>query len=175
VAGGSRGAARVQRHKLRSPPPSPLRRGAAAAAAAATAAAAAAPPPAASGAAAPLTLAQGQAFLDRQLLGADGAPGADMMVQPFLPTVARGEVSVVWVDGRITHAVRKRPAPGDFRCQEEFSSHVTPLPVGPHLAALVERILAAARACVGAHLPPGALFIARVDFLELDDAARGTL
>lgn len=166
VAGGSRGAVRVLRGGgLPRSPPRPRARGAPAAAA---------PAAPASGAAAPLPLAAGQAYLNEQLLGGGGAPGADMLVQPFLPTVARGEVSVVWMDGRITHAVRKRPAAGDFRCQEEFHALATLHPVDPHLAALVERVLAAARASTGA-LPADALFIARVDFLELDDAARSTL
>lgn len=42
----------------------------------------------------------------------------DAMVQPFLPSVeARGELSLIYIAGELTHAVRKRPAPGDFRVQ----------------------------------------------------------
>jgi glutathione synthase/RimK-type ligase-like ATP-grasp enzyme len=42
----------------------------------------------------------------------------DAMVQPFLPSLeTEGEVSLVYVEGELTHAVRKRPAPGDFRVQ----------------------------------------------------------
>ncbi len=34
----------------------------------------------------------------------------DMLVQPFVEDVARnGEVSMIWIDGEITHAVRKAP------------------------------------------------------------------
>ncbi|HEU5252593.1 MAG TPA: hypothetical protein VFU16_04605 [Solirubrobacterales bacterium] len=59
-------------------------------------------------------------------VGADEAQAAlaavlargDAMVQPFLPSLeAAGELSLVYVDGRFSHAVRKRPAPGDFRVQ----------------------------------------------------------
>ena len=42
----------------------------------------------------------------------------DAMVQPFLPSLeVQGELSLIYIDGRLTHAVRKRPAPGDFRVQ----------------------------------------------------------
>jgi glutathione synthase/RimK-type ligase-like ATP-grasp enzyme len=43
----------------------------------------------------------------------------DAMVQPFLPSLEeQGETSLIYIDGTLTHAVRKRPAPGDFRVQE---------------------------------------------------------
>lgn len=42
----------------------------------------------------------------------------DAMVQPFLPSLEeQGETSLIYVGGELTHAVRKRPAPGDFRVQ----------------------------------------------------------
>ncbi len=42
----------------------------------------------------------------------------DALVQPYQPAVAqRGEVSLVAFDGRFSHAVCKRPAPGDYRVQ----------------------------------------------------------
>lgn len=42
----------------------------------------------------------------------------DAMVQPFLPSLEeRGETSLIYIDGVFTHAVRKRPATGDFRVQ----------------------------------------------------------
>jgi glutathione synthase/RimK-type ligase-like ATP-grasp enzyme len=42
----------------------------------------------------------------------------DAMVQPFLPSLEEeGETSLVYIDGRYTHAVRKHPADGDFRVQ----------------------------------------------------------
>jgi glutathione synthase/RimK-type ligase-like ATP-grasp enzyme len=40
------------------------------------------------------------------------------MVQPFLPSPEeQGELSLIYIAGELTHAVRKRPAPGDFRVQ----------------------------------------------------------
>ena len=47
---------------------------------------------------------------------ARGAPTEpDRLVQPLVGEVAEGEVSLVAVQGHVTHAVRKIPAPGDFR------------------------------------------------------------
>jgi glutathione synthase/RimK-type ligase-like ATP-grasp enzyme len=47
------------------------------------------------------------------------------MVQPFLPSLEeQGELSLIYVDGNLTHAVRKRPAPGDFRVQSIWGGTV---------------------------------------------------
>lgn len=44
-----------------------------------------------------------------------------VLVQPWLPSIlGRGETSVVIFEGEVSHAVRKTPAPGDFRVQIEF-------------------------------------------------------
>lgn len=49
----------------------------------------------------------------------------DMMVQPFVPSVAReGEVSLVYFGGTFSHAVRKRAAAGEFRIHEHFGGEV---------------------------------------------------
>jgi len=44
----------------------------------------------------------------------------DVMVQPFRARIAEGELSLVAIDGRITHAVRKRPSDGEYRVQGQF-------------------------------------------------------
>ena len=57
--------------------------------------------------------AEGQALLAQELRD------RDMMIQPYLAAVATsGELSLLYFDGRFSHAVRKTPAPGDFRVQE---------------------------------------------------------
>ena len=49
----------------------------------------------------------------------------DTIVQPYVESVATvGEISVVLVDGRVTHAIRKRPGPGDFRVQRRYGGSV---------------------------------------------------
>ncbi|MFA9444563.1 RimK family alpha-L-glutamate ligase [Egicoccus sp. AB-alg6-2] len=64
-------------------------------------------------------------------LDAEVAAG-DVLVQPYLPAVeTRGELSVVVVEGEISHAVRKTPDDGEFRIHEEFGGrhHVEDLDV----------------------------------------------
>lgn len=49
----------------------------------------------------------------------------DMLIQPFLTDVIEaGELSLVWVDGEVTHAVRKRAKKGDFRVQDDHGGTV---------------------------------------------------
>ncbi len=50
----------------------------------------------------------------------------DALVQPYLPEVEDGEVSLVLFAGELSHAVRKVPARGDFRVQSEFGGAVVP-------------------------------------------------
>lgn len=67
-----------------------------------------------------------------------------VMVQPFLPSVVeRGELSVVCLDGRPSHAVRKTPRPGDIRVQPEHGGQIAPAEPEPDEWAEVERVLAA--------------------------------
>jgi glutathione synthase/RimK-type ligase-like ATP-grasp enzyme len=49
----------------------------------------------------------------------------DAIVQPFLPSLeAEGELSLVYLDGELSHAIRKRPAAGDFRVQSIWGGTV---------------------------------------------------
>ena len=58
----------------------------------------------------------------------------DMLVQPFLPDVmASGEVSVIWLDGHVTHAVLKRAKSGDFRVQDDHGGTVKRIELTPEL------------------------------------------
>jgi len=46
--------------------------------------------------------------------------GKDFLVQQFVPEIqTEGEISFIYIDGAYSHAVRKRPAHGDFRVQQE--------------------------------------------------------
>ena len=50
-----------------------------------------------------------------------------MLVQPFLPDVlVDGELSLIVIAGRCTHAIRKRARPGDFRVQDDHGGTVHP-------------------------------------------------
>lgn len=48
----------------------------------------------------------------------------DMLLQRFLPAIGTGELSLIHIEGRFSHAVAKRPAEGDFRSQEEFGAQL---------------------------------------------------
>lgn len=77
----------------------------------------------------------GQAHLDALL-----AAGQDVLVQPFLSSVdGYGERALVWIDGALTHAVRKSPRfAGD---PQRISEAV---PIAPDESVLAEAILAVA-------------------------------
>jgi glutathione synthase/RimK-type ligase-like ATP-grasp enzyme len=90
-----------------------------------------------------------------RLLRAIDAPA---MAQPFLPALqSEGELSLVYLGGELSHAVRKIPAPGDFRVQPQYGGSVEP--VRPTAAAieLAEAALAAA---------PGEPLYARADMIR---------
>ncbi|HEV2857059.1 MAG TPA: hypothetical protein VGW80_01495 [Solirubrobacterales bacterium] len=65
------------------------------------------------------------------------------MVQPFLPSLEeQGELSLVYIDGKLTHAVRKRAAPGDFRVQSIWGGTVNREEPGTDEVELAELALA---------------------------------
>lgn len=50
-----------------------------------------------------------------------GAPDGAAMIQPYLSYIeSEGEASLIYLGGTFSHAVSKRPQPGDFRVQPEF-------------------------------------------------------
>lgn len=89
------------------------------------------------------------------------------LVQPYLPEIeAAGEVSLIYLGGAFSHAVRKIPAPGDFRVQADYGGRYAAITPDPALRAAADRVLAAARACPGCALPDAPLTYARVDGVE---------
>jgi hypothetical protein len=80
---------------------------------------------------------QDQAAFDAQLLA------GDVLVQELAPEIAsEGEWSLVFFGPVWSHAVLKRPAPGDFRVQEELGGTPQSLVPPPALVGQAERILA---------------------------------
>lgn len=60
------------------------------------------------------------------------APTGAAMIQPYLPTIETdGETSLLFFGGEFSHAVNKRPVPGEFRIQVQFGGRYTPLPSPP--------------------------------------------
>jgi glutathione synthase/RimK-type ligase-like ATP-grasp enzyme len=78
-----------------------------------------------------------------------------MMVQPYVAGIeADGELSLMFLGGEFSHAVRKRPGSGDFRVQHEFGGTVEAVEAGAELVAEAATIVARA---------PGSCVYARVD------------
>jgi hypothetical protein len=65
--------------------------------------------------------AEGTYRLEPTDLIPDDVMGAEMLIQPLIPTIAdEGEYSLFYFGTRFSHAILKRPAAGDFRVQEQF-------------------------------------------------------
>lgn len=81
--------------------------------------------------------------------------GGGLMIQPFLPEVQRnGEWSLIYIAGRFSHAVLKRPRRGDFRVQSDFGGSVEAARPSPKTLRAAERALSSV---------PGRWLYARVD------------
>lgn len=86
----------------------------------------------------------------------------DVLIQPFVPEIETdGELSFVFLGGALSHVVRKRPAPGDYRVQGEFGGAAERVDVAPPLLDAARRVVAAI---------PGPWLYARVDAVERGDA-----
>jgi glutathione synthase/RimK-type ligase-like ATP-grasp enzyme len=84
-----------------------------------------------------------------------------LLLQPYLRRVeTEGEVSAIWMDGAVTHCVRKIPVPGDYRVQDDHGASDEPVRFSDDERALVQGIVAAVDAD---------LLYARVDLLRDDD------
>ena len=83
----------------------------------------------------------------------------DVLVQQFVPAIEDdGEWSVVLVDGVVAHGLRKRPASGDYRVQEEWGGNTELVEPTASLAELATRVCAI--------LPAPALY-ARIDVVSI--------
>jgi hypothetical protein len=81
-----------------------------------------------------------------------------VLVQPRLGAIERdGELSLIYFEGRFSHAVRKLPARGEIRVQSDFGGRVEPSHPSAELIALGERAISAA---------PDELAYARVDLVQ---------
>ncbi len=72
----------------------------------------------------------------------EGPTGA-AIVQPYLPAIEQeGEISLIFCGGRFSHAIRKRPQPGDFRVQPEYAGIITPHEPAPDELGAAQAVLA---------------------------------
>jgi hypothetical protein len=103
-------------------------------------------------------------------------PREDLLVQPYLARVeTEGECSAIFIDGELTHGVRKVPVAGDYRVQDDFGAKDGPWAMSAAEGELARRVVEAA----GAHPAKrrldaqsrAQLLYARVDFLRDDEGA----
>jgi glutathione synthase/RimK-type ligase-like ATP-grasp enzyme len=88
------------------------------------------------------------------------ARASGALLQEFIPAIAdRGETSLVYCDGALSHAVVKRAKAGDFRVQKDFGGSVELTTPSPEVLAFADRVLAT--------LPQPCLY-ARVDLVDTD-------
>jgi glutathione synthase/RimK-type ligase-like ATP-grasp enzyme len=84
---------------------------------------------------------------DHRLAADQWAPleASGCLLQEYIPAIATvGEISLVFLDGAYSHAIRKRPASGDFRVQTDFGGSLESLVPGRELRRFGEAVLAAA-------------------------------
>lgn len=87
-----------------------------------------------------------------------------MLIQPFQPEiVTRGETSLIVIDGKYTHAVRKIARAGEFRVQDDHGGVVQPTEAS---SGEIEFALGAVAAC------PRRPTYARVDIVQTADGPR---
>ena len=88
------------------------------------------------------------------------ARDGDVLVQPFIPSVLdSGETSLMFAGGRLSHAVRKVPAPGEYRVQDHHGGTIQ-----SHRATIDEIAIAEAALAVA----PSSTTYARVDLVSTD-------
>ncbi len=88
---------------------------------------------------------------------ASPTPHGACLVQPFMPEIADGEWSLMFFGGDYQFAIRKHPAHGDIRVQEEHGGTTRLAEPSPEIIRAAKGIVDHAGAC-----------IARVDGLEVD-------
>lgn len=95
-----------------------------------------------------------------------------MMIQRFEPLVlTQGEVSLMVMAGRFTHAVRKTPKPGDFRVQVDHGGALHPHTASAAEIEFAERAVAACPrlpiyARVDAVVTPGGCRVMELELIE---------
>jgi hypothetical protein len=73
----------------------------------------------------------------------DDGPDGAALIQPYLPAIeTEGEISLLYFAGAFSHAIRKRPQPGEFRVQPEYRGIITPCTPASDERAAAEAILA---------------------------------
>jgi glutathione synthase/RimK-type ligase-like ATP-grasp enzyme len=79
---------------------------------------------------------------------------SDLLIQKFVPEIKQGEYSLIFFHKKFSHAVLKKPKPGDFRVQNDFGGSYSSIEPSDELIKQAASILT--------HIPEPLLY-ARVD------------
>lgn len=106
--------------------------------------------------------ALGQEMLVRGEVADDWRFDQAAMVQPFLPAIAsEGELSFIFIDGELSHSLRKLPAEGEYRIQSLYGGREDEHEPSAEEASAAKAIIAA--------LPFDTQLYARIDMLRDGD------
>ncbi|MEL6488106.1 MAG: hypothetical protein AAFQ13_13290 [Pseudomonadota bacterium] len=114
--------------------------------------------------------ADGQELIPRTSLpGKDWVFDQPAMLQPYLPAIVReGELSFIFIDGTLSHALVKRAADGDYRIQSLYGGREEVYIPSPEDTAAAQAIIDA--------VPFETPLYARIDMLRMEDGGpKGSL
>jgi glutathione synthase/RimK-type ligase-like ATP-grasp enzyme len=113
-------------------------------------------------------LVRPQDVISAQALFDDLCRGPGVMVQKFMDGVAyEGEWSLMFFGGAFSHAVIKRPKPGDFRVQNDFGGTAQPADPPPHVLAAATQVVESVDATLYARVD-GVIDEGRFRLMELE-------
>jgi glutathione synthase/RimK-type ligase-like ATP-grasp enzyme len=100
--------------------------------------------------------------------------GGPFLIQRFIPEIQTdGEISFIYIDGRFSHAVLKRPAAGDFRVQQEhggsaeiFTPPAALLDHANQIAAAVQQVRESLYCRIDAVARDGRLIVMELELIE---------
>lgn len=86
--------------------------------------------------------------------------GNDWLIQPFLPEIVQGELSMIFFNGEFSHAAIKKPADGEFRVQRQYGGKYQLINPTNDLVEVARKIIAQI---------PQQLLYARVDGVMINE------
>jgi glutathione synthase/RimK-type ligase-like ATP-grasp enzyme len=86
--------------------------------------------------------------------------GNDWLIQPFLPEIEQGELSMIFINGKFSHAAVKKPKEGDFRVQRQYGGKYQRIDPDASLLTVARNVIAQI---------PQQLLYARVDGVMINN------
>ncbi len=65
----------------------------------------------------------------------------DWLIQPFLPEIEQGELSMIFFNGKFSHAAIKKPRDGDFRVQRQYGGQYHLFDPDAKLLSVAEKVV----------------------------------